>query len=548
VIVHARVGACALLAALGCASGGTSASGGTGGTPAGAGGARAGGGGAGGDASGAGGTAGGGGTGGAGVIAVDGSSGGSGPGGSGGDAGVSVDGSPGDGAGEFTPPAGLAMTVHLDGVQLAAAQKQLRPGGGAGADLKAAADNLIAAAQVALKSGAWSVTDKPAMFVINNDPRLYTSWGPYWWPPDANPPGNAGTRARCPYVSHDGVRNPDVAMITDRHGLHASSEAIFALAVAWYLTGDPAYADQAELVTRTWYLDPQKSMRPNMDNAQRHGPCGSGSAAGVIEASGGYLVDALDGLAILALDTRPNGWTAADQMGLKNWMKQYLNWLQTSGIGVAEGSSANNHGTWYDVVVSAIDLYIGDMAGATAVVNSAKANRINSQIMSDGRMPQELSRTTSWHYSNYNASAMCHLAEIAKHMAVDLWGYQAAGGGSIVKAIDFLIPTATTAAPPGPWATYDITVPFDKIYQAEAFYSLRAAAVYGKSAAAQAVFAQKPYPVDVPGHYCSGDRFPTGSDFCAVTKGTAAFTDLQPLGAPAVDMWPLIPTCRMPID
>ncbi|HET6280194.1 MAG TPA: alginate lyase family protein [Polyangia bacterium] len=511
-------------------------------------------GGKGGSSSGSGGLAGGGGSGGASATGgsgggnTDAGTGGGPSGGSGGNAGTG--GSPGnpDGGG-ITLPGGTPTTVHLDGAQLATLQKQLAGGSGGSPEQKLAFDNLIAAAQVALKSGTWSVTTKAAAYVVNNDPRLYVSWGPYWWPPDANPPGTPGTLGTCPYVSHDGIRNPNVAMITDRHGLHASSEAIFELALAWYLTGDPAYADQAELVARTWYLDPSKSMKPEMSNAQRHGPCGAGSAAGLIESAGGYLTDALDGLSILALDTRPNGWTAADQTGVKDWMRQYLNWVQTSAIGTAEGSAINNHGTWYDSLVASIDLYIGDSAAAKTVLNAAKQKRIDSQINGDGSMPEELSRTTSWHYSNYNASGMCHLAEIGKRAGVDLWGYQSPGGGSIAKAIAFLIPTATTASPPGPWAQYgDITSPFDKVYQAESYYSIRAAAQYGNNPAAQAVVNQKPIPIVVPGHYCSGDRFPTGSDFCAITKGAAVFTDLQNLTTPAVDMWPIIPTCRMPIN
>ncbi len=91
--------------------------------------------------------------------------------------------------------------------------------------------------------------------MANGDPHEYASWGPYWWPPDAVPPGTPGTFATCPYKQFDGIRNPNVDLISDRHGLHASSEAILELALAWYLTGNPAYADQAELVARTWYLD-----------------------------------------------------------------------------------------------------------------------------------------------------------------------------------------------------------------------------------------------------------------------------------------------------
>ena len=373
------------------------------------------------------------------------------------------------------------------------------------------------------------------------------SWGPYWWPSDANPPTKAGTFGKCPYVSHDGQHNPDVAKVTDRHGLHASSEAILELSLAWYFTGNSAYADQAELVARTWYLNAATAMNPGMTHGQSQGPCGNGTPTGIIEAAG-YLTDALDGLSLLALDTRANGWTAADQAGMKTWLGKFVTFLKTSSQGKGENTASNNHGTWYDATLSSIYLYLGDSASAKTLVLASR-KRMDAQFMSDGRQPEELSRQTSWHYSNYNIAAFCRLAGTAKHVDVDIWGYQTPSGATLSKAIGYLIPTAITANPPGPWAQYnDVTTPFDGAYQAEAYYSIRAAAVYGNNAQAKAVFDAKPVAVPVPGHYCAGDRFPLGSDFCGITAGATPFSDLQPLDVPAIDMWPILPTCRVPIN
>lgn len=476
--------------------------------------------------------------------------------GAGGNAGASAGASSGGaapmgGAGGTGPalPAATPATVLLDGPTLKTKQQALAGGTAGTAEQLAAFQNLIAAADIALRSGTWSVTTKAANFVVNKDPHEYVSWGPYWWPPDAKPPNTPGTFGKCPYVSHDGMHNPDVAKVTDRHGLHASSEAIFELALAWYFTGNTAYADQAERVTRAWYLDPATAMNPSMAYAQSDGPCGAGTATGIIEASGAYMTDALDGLAILALDTRATGWTATDQAAMKTWLGKLVDFLKTSSVGKAEGAAANNHGTWYDALLSSIYLFNGDTTNAKSVVTTARSKRIDPQIESDGRMPLELARPTSWHYSNYNAAALCRLAGVAAHLGVDLWSYTNPKGGSIVKAIDYLLPTAITKSPPGPWAQYkDITSPFDAAYQAESFYSIHANATYGKSNAAAAIVASSPIGVTVPGHYCAGDRFPLGSDFCAITPGASPFGDLQEESVAAVDMWPLIPTCRVPIN
>lgn len=220
-----------------------------------------------------------------------------------------------------------------------------------------------------------------------------------------------------------------------------------------------------------------------------------------------------------------------------------------AGGGAGEVAALNNHGTWYDALVASMQLFVGDAASAKATVTTAEAKRIDGQIAADGTMPQELARTTSWHYSNYNIAGLCRLAGVAKHVGVDSWNYEGPSGGSIVKAIDYLLPTATTASPPGAWAQYkDITAPFDAVYQAESYDSIRAAAEYAQDAKALAVLQEVPSPVQVPGHFCSGERFPTGSDFCAATAGDGAFVDLQGPGTPAVNMWPLIPTCRVPVN
>lgn len=466
--------------------------------------------------------------------------------GSAGSAGSEAAGSGGIGGAAPSLPAGTPSTVLLDGAVLKQAQQALATDGTP--EQKAALANLIAAADIALKSGTWSVTTKPKTYVVNDDPHEYVSWGPYWWPSDAKPPNDPGTFGKCPYVSRDGIHNPDVAKVTDRHALHASSEAIFELALAWYFTGDDRYADQAALVARTFYLDAATAMSPNMNHGQSRGPCGAGTATGIIEAAG-YLTDALDGLAILALDTRSNGWKPSDVAGMKTWLGKYADWLKTSAIGKAEGAASNNHGTWYDATLASIYLYVGDSASAKTLLNGVKAKRIDSQIESDGRQLEELARPTSWHYSNYNAAAFCRIAGIAKHVDIDLWSYTSPKGGSIVKAMAFLLPTASSKTLPGPWSQFnDITKPFDPAYQAEAYYTIHALADYASHAGAKAVFAQSPVPMMVPGHYCAGDRFPLGSNFCAITPGAAPFADLQAEGTPAVDMWSLIPTCRVPIN
>ncbi|HWZ87577.1 MAG TPA: hypothetical protein VNW92_01970, partial [Polyangiaceae bacterium] len=124
-------------------------------------------------------------------------------GGSAGIAGAGVSGSAGwGGSTGLTLPTGIPNTVLLDGAVLAKTQAELAGGSAGTSEQQAALKNLIAAADLALRSGTWTVTSKDPAFVINTDAHEYVSWAPYAWPSDANPPSQPGTFGKCPYVTH----------------------------------------------------------------------------------------------------------------------------------------------------------------------------------------------------------------------------------------------------------------------------------------------------------------------------------------------------------
>src|SRR5262245_1400448 len=124
---------------------------------------------------------------------------------------------------------------------------------------------------------------------------------------------------------------------------------------------------------------------------------------------------------------------------------------------------------------------LGQPAAAAGIVKAAETRRIAVQIKRDGSQPLELARTRSWHYSNFNVLALCGLAETGQHLSINLWSYTSPTGGSLVKAINYLIPAAERgrkAWKHGELGTFDqtLTVP-----------ALHAAAEQGDAAAAAAL-------------------------------------------------------------
>src|SRR5262249_46046832 len=136
-------------------------------------------------------------------------------------------------------------------------------------------------------------------------------------------------------------------------------------------------------------------------------------------------------------------WTTADEKGIKTWMTEYLNWMRTSEKGKAEDAAKNNHGTWYDLQVTELALFLSDRKLAVDTLNRVKIRRI-TQIDPDGRQPLETARTNGWGYSNGNLDGLTQLATLGDRVGVDLWNYRTADGRSIRGAIDYLLPYAVS--------------------------------------------------------------------------------------------------------
>jgi hypothetical protein len=333
-------------------------------------------------------------------------------------------------------PSPIPATVVLDGSRLALTRNLVRAGV---PSLQAPLAELRSKADAALTAGPWSVTDKPQL-PPSGDKHDYLSQAPYWWPTQ---PATAANPWGCPYVQRDGVRNPAIDDITDHAERGEMFNAVYYLSLAWYYTGNPAYAQRAALDLRTWFVDPATRMNPSLDYTQFIPCMVSGRGIGIIDFSQQFT-DVLDAVALL--NTGAPGWSAADRAGMTAWDKEFLTWLQTSKNASDEAASTNNHGSFFDMQEAALALAAGQPALARSIVVTAEAKRLNVQIAANGSLPLELSRTRSFHYSTFDLVALTRLALIGRHVGVDLWHYTTPGGGTLSKAVDFVVPAATGQA------------------------------------------------------------------------------------------------------
>lgn len=330
----------------------------------------------------------------------------------------------------------VPQTVVLDGYRMAVTRELVRfgvPG------FQAPLADLRRQADAALTAGPWSVMDKPEP-PPSNDKHDYLSQAPYWWPTQ---PATAANPWGCPYVQKDGVRNPAIDDITDHAERGAMFNAVYNLTLAWYYTGDAAYAQRAALDLRTWFVTPATRMNPSLDYTQFI-PCAvSGRGIGIIDFSQQFT-DILDAVALL--NTGAPGWSASDEAGMTAWNRQFLTWLRTSENASDEAAQTNNHGSFFDMQEAALALATGQPALAKSIVTTAETKRLDDQLAADGGLPRELSRTRSFHYTTFDLVALTRLAMIGRHVGVDLWHYTTPTGGTLFKAVDFVVPAATGQA------------------------------------------------------------------------------------------------------
>ncbi len=305
---------------------------------------------------------------------------------------------------------------------LAAAKARI----GTDPDLQPARAALLARAEAALGHAPYTVVDK-SQTPASGDKHDYMSMGPYWWPDRSQPRG-------LPYIRRDGQMNPERnTNAFDRADLGAMSDDVRALSLAYYFTEDERYAAKAAEMVRAWFLAPETRMNPNFNHGQAVPGRVSGRAEGVIDAF--TLVPVVESLGLLDVST---ALSDAERAALRDWFAELVTWMATSPIGREEQAATNNHGVYYDALISEFALYAGMDEVTQTIAERAKTLRLARQIAPDGGLPQELTRTRSLHYTTWTLMAAFDLAELGRCVGVDLWSFETEDGRSLRAGTAFV--------------------------------------------------------------------------------------------------------------
>ena len=272
-----------------------------------------------------------------------------------------------------------------------------------------ALEKLVADADAILETEPVTVTDDDVV-PPSGDKHDYISFGIYWWP-------NPDTKNGLPYVRRDGESNPDARPPdSDHEKLKAFILNVESLALAYHFKNDERYAKKAVEYLDTFLLNPATRMNPNLEFAGAIPGRRKGGGSGTIDARRFSMV--IDSIQLLKTS---ESLTQQQYEGLKDWYRQYLQWMTESPNGIAASELKNNLGTFYDVQVISISLFTGNKELARKTAQAAVNKRMKSHIADNGSQPKELVRSISYTYSLINLRGLYRLARLAEHVDVDFW-------------------------------------------------------------------------------------------------------------------------------
>lgn len=315
-------------------------------------------------------------------------------------------------------PPFLWRTANIEGVANAAAIDERRA---------RAVAHVVAAADRALDGPDYSVVDKKRT-PPGGDKRDFHTGGSYWWPTEGTPDG-------VPWTYRDGHMYPGrFSDEFDLTRLDDFTEAVKMLALAYRFTGNRHYAVRAAGLIRTWFLDPERSMRPHLDFAQVIPGRRRITGGGIIETL--RLVYVIEAIGLL---DGSGALTAAELDGVKDWIARLAHWMRATPNGKMERATNNNHGLSYDMQQLSYSLFTGDLAHARTVAEELPKRRVFRQIMPDASLPEELRRKEAFFYVSYGLNFFFDTAALAENAGVDLLRYRTRAGAGIEPALrDFL--------------------------------------------------------------------------------------------------------------
>ena len=200
--------------------------------------------------------------------------------------------------------------------------------------------------------------------------------------------------------TRDGQINPR-ADRGDYYAAIALENAVRDLGIAYVLEQDEAYAEKAVSLIRTWCLDAETYMSPELTNGQ--------SPIELFVMIPGMFYGG-------GLISESSAWKAGE------W-DAWLSWVDQFTTSVTQREFTNNFANW-KVVLLAISSILRDDEDGLAAAFEEWRRLIPDQVAEDGHLTREIGRTKSLDYSTYALNAIILTATIAARHGIDLYTEQ----------------------------------------------------------------------------------------------------------------------------
>lgn len=215
--------------------------------------------------------------------------------------------------------------------------------------------------------------------------------------------------------TRDGQINPK-ADRGDYYAAIALENAVRDLGIAYVFDGDEKYAKKAVGLIRTWCLDSETYMSPELTNGQ--------SPIELFVTIPGMFYGA-------GLCHDSSVWNDGEWDAFLDWVTQFTH-------SVGEREFTNNFANWQNVLLAIAALLREDGHALQDAFERWRAF-IPDQVGEDGHLTREIGRTKALDYSTYALNAMVLTATIAARKDVDLFGYEV-DGKSLEKVLDYHAP------------------------------------------------------------------------------------------------------------
>ncbi len=285
---------------------------------------------------------------------------------------------------------------------------------------------ILKAAEAALKQEPVSITKFTAK-LSEGGPHDFYSNGDYWWPDPTKTNG-------LPYIQRDGQSNPG-NFTQHRQMVKELHLSVAALGAAYKITGDDRYLTKAVELLKVFFLDPETRMNPNLQYAQAIPGVSPGRGIGIIDTL--QLIEVPRAIEAMA---KSPAMPPEVLSGLKQWFRDYANWMVTSKNGHDEAAAKNNHAVAFHLQLAVFAEFVGDEEKLAQCRRQFKEVFVGKQMAPDGSFPAELARTKPYGYSIFQLDNMVTLCQVLSTSDDDLWKFETADGRGIRKGVEFLYP------------------------------------------------------------------------------------------------------------